>query len=68
MGYNVTEVQKTLAGFDYPGSPSQLADHASGQGADQQLVDTLKGMDKDQFDGPNAVMSELSKAGILGGS
>ena len=67
MGYDVTAVQKTLAGFEYPGGPEDLADHASKNGADQELVDTLKGLDKDQFDGPNAVMQELSKAGALGG-
>jgi hypothetical protein len=68
MGYDVTQVQKSLAGFDYPGGPDDLAQHAQSQGADQQLVDTLKGLDKEQFDGPNAVMSKLGEAGVLGGS
>ncbi|PVZ07781.1 DUF2795 domain-containing protein [Actinomycetospora cinnamomea] len=68
MGYDVTQVQKSLAGFDYPGGPDELAEHASKQGADQELVDTLKGLDKQQFDGPNAVMSKLGEAGILGRS
>jgi len=68
MGYDVTQVQKTLAGFDYPGSPQDLADHAGKNGADDELVNTLKGLDKDQFDGPNAVMHSLSEAGVLGGS
>lgn len=68
MGYDVTQVQKSLAGFQYPGGPEDLAQHASSQGADQQLVDTIKGLDKEQFDGPNAVMKKLSEAGALGGS
>jgi hypothetical protein len=68
MGYDVTQVQKTLAGFQYPGGPEELADHASQNGADDQLVDTLKGLDKEQFDGPNAVMAKLSEAGVLGRS
>lgn len=68
MGYDVTQVQKSLAGFDYPGGPDELARHASSQGADQQLVDTLQGLDKEQFDGPNAVMKKLSEQGVLGGS
>jgi len=67
MGYDVTQVQKSLAGFDYPGGPDELAQHASSQGADQQLVDALQGLDKQQFDGPNAVMAKLSEAGVLGG-
>ncbi len=59
MGYDVTQVQKSLGGFDYPGTADQLADHASKNGADDQLVETLRGMDKEQFDGPNAVMKKL---------
>ncbi|MEJ2867079.1 DUF2795 domain-containing protein [Actinomycetospora sp. OC33-EN08] len=68
MGYDVTQVQKSLGGFSYPGSPEQLADHAKEKGADDQLVETIRGLDKEQFDGPNAVMEQLSKAGALGGS
>ena len=56
------------AGFQYPGGPDDLASHASSNGADHQLVDPLKGLDKQQFDGPNAVMAKLSEAGVLGGS
>ena len=67
MGYDVTEVQKSLGGFEYPGSAGGLAEHARSQGADQELVDALQGMDQEQFDGPNAVMKKLSEAGILGG-
>lgn len=66
MGLQVTEVQKALKGVDYPASRQQLADHAEGQGADRELVHALHGMQKDSFDGPNAVMAELK--GQLGGS
>lgn len=68
MKFQVTEVQKCLAGFDYPGSPSDLADHAKKNGADQQLVDTLRGLSKDSFDGPSAVMESLGSDDALGGS
>ena len=68
MGYDVTQVQKSLGGFDYPGTADQLADHASKNGADDQLVEALRGMDKEQFDGPNAVMKKLGEANVLGGS
>ena len=56
MGYQVTEVQKALKGFDYPGSKDDLATHAEKNGAESGLVDTLRGLKKDSFDGPNAVM------------
>jgi hypothetical protein len=64
--FQVTEVQKALKGFDYPGSQSDLAEHAKGNGADSELVEALRGLDKDSFDGPNAVMSAMK--GQLGGS
>jgi hypothetical protein len=67
MGYQVTEVQKSLKGFDYPGSPQELADHARGNGADDGLVRTLGQLKRDSFDGPNAVMEALGSSGELGG-
>lgn len=68
MGFQVTEVQKALKGFDYPGSAQDLADHAAGNGGDSELVETLKNLDKDSFDGPNAVMKALGNEDVLGGS
>ncbi len=66
--FQVTEVQKALKGFDYPGSPDDLAKHAESNGADAELVEILRGLQKsDGFDGPNAVMHELSEAEALGG-
>lgn len=65
MGFQVTEVQKALGGVDYPATAEELADHAQSNGADEDLVATLRGMNKDSFDGPNAVMAELK--GDLGG-
>ena len=57
-----------LKGFDYPGSPDQLARHAEEHGADSDLVEALRGLDKESFDGPNAVMHALSEDSVLGGS
>jgi hypothetical protein len=42
MGFQVTEVQHSLKGFDYPGTPKDLAEHARGNGADDELVQTLQ--------------------------
>jgi hypothetical protein len=68
MTFQVTEVQRYLKGFDYPGSAEQLAEHAKNNGADDDLVQTLKGLDKDEFDGPSAVMQALGAENVLGGS
>ena len=67
MAYQVTEVQKYLKGFDYPGTPQQLAEHAKNNGADDDLVQTLASLNKDSFDGPSAVMKELGAEDELGG-
>jgi hypothetical protein len=68
MGYQVTDVQHYLKGFDYPGTPEDLAEHAKGNGADDDLVNTLRGLKKDDFDGPSAVMQALGAEDALGDS
>ena len=66
MAFQITEVQKALKGIDYPATSDELASHAAGNGADRELVDALRNMNKDSFDGPNAVMKALK--GSLTGS
>jgi trehalose-6-phosphatase len=67
MGFHVAQVRECLAGFDYPGTSAQLADHARDNGAEPKLVDTLRALKKDSVDGPEAVMSSLSAQNALGG-
>jgi hypothetical protein len=55
MAFNVTEVQKALRGADYPASKEELADLAEGNGADQELVDAIRDLDREDFDGPDDV-------------
>ena len=66
MAFQITEVQKALKGVDYPASKDELASHAERSGADRDLVEALRDMNKSSFDGPNAVMKELK--GSLTGS
>ena len=66
MAFQITEVQKSLKGVDYPASSDELASHAERNGADRDLVEALRGMKKGSFDGPTAVMKELK--GDLTGS
>jgi Protein of unknown function (DUF2795) len=66
MAFQITEVQKSLKGVDYPASRDELAATAERNGADRELVDALRNMGKSSFDGPNAVMKELK--GSLTGS
>jgi hypothetical protein len=66
MAFQITEVQKALKGVDYPASKEELASHAERNGGGRELVEALRSMNADSFDGPNAVMKELK--GSLTGS
>lgn len=57
-------MQKALKGADYPMDGAKLAELAESNGADQELVDALRGLR--EVEGPNGVMKELK--GDLGGS
>ena len=60
--FNPIEVQRHLKGVDYPASKDDLVSTAEGNGAPPEIVDQLKQMDKDSFDGPNAVVEAISKS------
>ena len=60
--FQVTEVQKALAGANCPMDGPQLAELARSNGAGDELVDALKGLR--EVEGPNGVMKELK--GSLG--
>jgi hypothetical protein len=66
MAFQITEVQKARKGMHYPASKEELASHAERNSGDRELVDALRSMNKESFDGPNAVMKELK--GSLTGS
>jgi hypothetical protein len=56
--WQVNEVQRYLKGADYPATGEQLAELAKSNGAEQELVDALAGIDR-TIEGPNGVMKEL---------
>jgi hypothetical protein len=60
--FNPIEMQKYLKGADYPASKDDLVSTAQDNGAPGEIVDQLKGMGKDSFDGPNAVVEAVSKS------
>ena len=62
-GFQVTEVQKALKAADYPMDVAALSELARSNGADDDLVEALKGLR--EVEGPNGVMKELK--GELGG-
>lgn len=54
------EVQKYLSGIDYPVDRGALVEHAESQGADEGVVEQLRGLPDRQYNGPDAVSQELS--------
>jgi hypothetical protein len=64
MAFQVTEVQRHLKGASYPMDGNALAQLAERNGADDDLVQALRGIGG-QVDGPSEVMKQLS--GELGG-
>ena len=55
------EVQKYLAGADYPATREQLLEHAKRQGANKEALEALGGIPDGEYDGPNKVSSAVAK-------
>lgn len=59
---NPIEVQKHLSGVDYPVTRRQLVDKARENGASDDIVSALEKLPDREYNGPNAVSAEVSKA------
>ena len=60
MDVNPIEVQKHLKGVSYPASKDDIVQAAESNGAPQEIVDELRSLDSDQFDGPDKVEKALA--------
>ncbi|MBY4206977.1 DUF2795 domain-containing protein [Rhodococcus fascians] len=63
MAINPIELQKHLAGADYPASKDQLCELAEKNGADDDTLAALRNMQGTNFDGPDAVSAAVSDQG-----
>ncbi len=59
MDVDPIEVQKHLGGIDYPASKDEVVRTAESNGAPQEIVEALQGMNAEQFDGPDEVQEAL---------
>lgn len=59
MDANPIEVQKHLGGIDYPASKADVVATAESNGAPQEIIDALQGMQAERFDGPDDVQAAL---------
>lgn len=58
---NIEQLQRYVAGLDFPASREGLVRHATEQGADEQVVNTLRKLPATEFDSPESVSSALSE-------
>jgi hypothetical protein len=53
------DIQKALAGMDYPASKDQIVQHAEQSGADDEVLDALRGIADREYEGPSGVSSAV---------
>lgn len=63
MDLNPIEVQRHLKGVDYPASRDDLVKAAEANDAPAGIVEALRGMDEEEFSGPDRVMAGLASGG-----
>lgn len=59
---NPIQIQKFLAGVNYPADRSTLVSTAEKEGADGPVLDALKSIPDKEYDSPTAVSSAVSDA------
>ena len=60
MAVNPIQLQKYLSGIDYPARKQDLVERAQQQGADDNVLQTLKSLGRDEFNSPNDVSEALA--------
>ena len=60
MDVNPIEVQKALRGADYPASKEELVQTAERNDAPQEIVEELRELEQNEFDGPDKVQEALA--------
>ncbi len=61
MKVNPIEVQKHLKGMNYPADKETLVQTAEQNGAGGELLDQLRGLEQNEFSGPDDVMRALGR-------
>jgi hypothetical protein len=59
---NPIQVQKFLRGIDYPATKDDLVRTAQDEGADDNVLDTLRGLSQQDFNSPNDVSEAIGKS------
>jgi Protein of unknown function (DUF2795) len=59
MTVNPIQLQKFLGGIDYPARKDDLIKRAQKSGADQNVMNTLKSLPRDDFNSPNDISEAI---------
>lgn len=62
MAVSPIQMQKSLAGVNYPCGKDDLVDHARANGADDDVLNGLEAIPDREYDGPNAVSQAFTDA------
>jgi cytochrome c oxidase subunit 1 len=60
MAVNPIQLQKYLSGIDYPARKQDLIQRAQEKGADDNVLQTLRSLNRDEFNSPNDVSEALA--------
>jgi len=55
------DVEKCLKGVDYPAKKQDLLKHAQDHGADQQVIETIKQLPEQNFEGPVGITKAIGE-------
>ncbi len=58
---NPVEVEKFLSGVDYPASKEELIRKAQDEGADENVIKTLKALQQEEFNSPKDVSEAIGR-------
>lgn len=58
---NPIQIQKFLGGIDYPASKDDIVRSAEESGADEPVLEALRGIPDDEYDGPTAVSAVVAR-------
>lgn len=61
MDVNPIDVQKHLSGMTYPASRDEVVAKAEQNGAPDEILEPLRSLSRDEFDGPDDVMEALGR-------
>ena len=53
------DIQKALSGMDYPAGKDEIVSHAEQQGAGDDVLEALRGIEDRTYEGPSGVSSAV---------